>query len=349
MLSFIFILLCLIQLVYGLVFFFGFLTQSWEENQEPIDLTVLICARNAEAQLQKNIPLILDNLLPNQELIVVDDKSTDGSIPYLQSLGHPKLRVIKNTDKQGKKYAQKLGVEQASNEHILVTDADCAPLSPSWTRAVAYSIQRPLTLLYAPYRRGRGLLGFMVQSETLMTAMQYLSYAQFGVPYMGVGRNLAFSKSAYLDSLTEDFYALPYGDDDLFVSSYATRANTTVNYHSDTWTLSDAPSTWREWYTQKSRHTSTSKKYRWSQKIELALFPLSLLGFYISAYALLGGTWGTVAVAARWLLFLFFYSQACRRLAYSDYWFGMPVVELVWLFYLTLVSPFIFILNKKSW
>jgi hypothetical protein len=37
-----------------------------------------------------------------------------------------------------------------------------------------------------------------VRFETFHTAMQYLSYALAGIPYMGVGRNLSYKKDIFI-------------------------------------------------------------------------------------------------------------------------------------------------------
>ncbi len=344
-----FTIVCLVQLIYGLIFFFGFLSSSWKKNPKPVPLTILICAHNAEKLLRANIHYVLECLQADQELIVVDDHSADMSLRFLQSIQHPQLRVLQNQDTKGKKYAQRLGVSEATHEFILVTDADCRPLSSDWSSAVASQIDKPLTLLYSPYIHGGGLLGLMVQSETYMTAVQYMSYAQFLQPYMGVGRNLCFRKKDYLDNIPEGFYEIPYGDDDLLVSNYATRLNTAVNYQSETWTTSPAPSTWKKWLAQKSRHSSTGKRYKWNQKIELALFPMTLLAFYYLVFTQFEWMWVFLILIARRLFFMFFYSSSLQRLGYGKYIWATGLIEFLWLVYLVLLSPFIFIFNKKAW
>ncbi len=344
-----FILICAVQLFYGLIFLFSFFIQKWTKNPKPTPLTVLICAHNAEADLRANLSEVLDTLQPEQEILVVDDHSTDGTLSFLSAIDHTQLRVLANPYQQGKKYAKKYGMEKAAHEYVLMTDADCRPLSRSWTDSVSRRVQRPLTLLYSPYTRRGGLLGWMVQTETYMTALQYISYAQYLLPYMGVGRNMLVSRQVYLENLPEGFYDVPYGDDDLFVSHYATRATTDVNYHADTWTISEAPTSWREWYSQKSRHSSTGKSYKLGQRVELALFPLTLLGFYVAVFSLFSLELAWILVLVRSLFFAFFYAQSLRSLGQGARWWATPIMEILWLGYLLLLSPFIFILNKKNW
>ena len=98
-----------------------------------------------------------------------------------------------------------------------------------------------------------------LQFDTLMIAVQYLSYAIAGIPYMGVGRNLAYRKSLfYKNKGFASHYGLLSGDDDLFVNETATRENTAVEFHPDSHTLSIPELSWKAWFTQKCRHMSTS-------------------------------------------------------------------------------------------
>jgi hypothetical protein len=41
-------------------------------------------------------------------------------------------------------------------------------------------------------------LFLIIRFETLLTAMQYFSWAKVGHPYMGVGRNLTYKKKSFL-------------------------------------------------------------------------------------------------------------------------------------------------------
>ena len=63
----------------------------------------------------------------------------------------------------------------------------------------------------------------------MMIALQYFSYALCGLPYMGVGRNLAYKRSLfYTGNGFSNHYHLASGDDDLFVNEHATKTNTAI-------------------------------------------------------------------------------------------------------------------------
>lgn len=118
--------------------------------------------------------------------------------------------------------------------------------------------------------------------ETALIAAQYCSFALAGLPYMGVGRNLAFKRSVY--DRVGGFAAhahLVSGDDDLLVNAAANGHNTVVCLTPDAFVYSAAPNNLRTWLQQKQRHLSASPAYRWKHKWILGGWSLSQVGHYL--------------------------------------------------------------------
>ncbi|MEO6844642.1 MAG: glycosyl transferase family 2, partial [Ginsengibacter sp.] len=108
-----------------------------------------------------------------------------------------------------------------------------------------------------------------------------LSYAERGMTYMGVGRNLGYKKEVFFRH--KGFSAhnnIPGGDDDLFINKASTKKNTAIVIDKDAFTLSDPPTSWKQWFRQKNRHYTTSKHYRGIHKFLLGLYAFSLFLFY---------------------------------------------------------------------
>jgi cellulose synthase/poly-beta-1,6-N-acetylglucosamine synthase-like glycosyltransferase len=252
-------------------------------------VSVVICARNEAENLKKNLPPILQQDYHSYEVLVVDDASGDNSREILTDLQaqFTHLRFLSITPDQkmtlGKKQALSLGIEAATYEHVLLTDADCFPASRNWINSMAlnFSEESQLILGVGPYVMQKSLLSALVAYETALTAQQYLSYALWDMAYMGVGRNLAYSKSLFRQAggLAQHFY-LPSGDDDLLVQQAAISTNVGICISKDSLMYSEAPENWTSWLRQKTRHYSTGKHYRLAHRFFLGTFLASKLLLY---------------------------------------------------------------------
>jgi len=143
------------------------------------------------------------------------------------------------------------------------------------------SIKTQVMLGYGPYEKKKGLLNFIIRYDTFMVAMQYLSFALARKPYMGVGRNLSYRKSLFLQHKGfVSHYGISSGDDDLFIREVATKRNTEIELNPESFVYSKPKTSFSEWWKQKQRHLSTSKAYKPGIKFLLGLFGLSQFLFY---------------------------------------------------------------------
>ncbi|WP_317043133.1 glycosyltransferase family 2 protein [Polaribacter tangerinus] len=164
------------------------------------------------------------------------------------------------------------------------TDADCKPASKFWISETAkyFNQNKTIVLGYGKYKRNKTLVNLFVRFETLLTAIQYFSYAKIGIPYMGVGRNLAYQKKEFykVKGFASHLH-IKSGDDDLFIQDAANKENTTLCIHPKSFTISNAPSSFKKWFRQKRRHISTANYYQNKHKILLANFFFTKIMIYI--------------------------------------------------------------------
>lgn len=310
----------LIQLIYT-IFVHGSILRNRKHSPEYFypKVSIIIAARNESENLLNNLPAILEQDYPHFEVIVVNHQSIDDSKFILHTLKerYSNLRVIEMErnahQKIGKKLPLSIGIKGARYDHFLFTDADCVPTSNQWLQKMAnqFSDKKEIVLGYGPYLKQKGLLNAIIRYDTAWIGMNYLGSAKSGIPYMGVGRNLGYTKNIYnaVDGF-RSHYSVVSGDDDLFVQEAAKNNNYSICIDPDTFCYSEPKKTWDEWVIQKSRHFSTSKHYKVFKKWMLGIYPMSLLILLISFVTLLFNEqlrwWGlsifTFVVAVKWIV-----------------------------------------------
>ena len=89
-------------------------------------LSIIIPCFNEEKTIEKIINKINETCKYPNEIIVIDDKSTDNSLDILNKLLHEKKInvLIKNTKNYGKGYSVKQGILNSKGGIILIQDAD---------------------------------------------------------------------------------------------------------------------------------------------------------------------------------------------------------------------------------
>ncbi len=337
----------IIQLFYYLIFFIRLSFSSKKGNEPNITppISVVVAARNEEQNLVNNLPLILNQNYPNFEVIVVNDRSWDESLDVLlafeQQYEHLRIVDIPDVGKDGyaKKMALTLGIKAAQHDRLLFTDADCIPTSKNWIQSMAqgFSNNKMLVLGAGPYQYRKGFLNKLIRYDAIIIAIQYLAYAKAKIPYMGVGRNLGYTKELY-DSVRgfKSHYHIPSGDDDLFVNEASNRKNTSVIFHEEAITLSTPKDSYQAWKEQKSRHFTTGNRYQRYQLFLLALFPISTGIFYISAgvLALLNffPLYILAVVSFKMLIQMLTFSRPFKIMGSKNLIFMAPFLELIFLF-----------------
>jgi glycosyltransferase involved in cell wall biosynthesis len=362
-----FVLFCLIaaiQVFYYLRFFrllaFFHKPAKLKSQQHPV--SVIICARDEAPNLAVNLPGALVQTYPSShEVIVVNHNSQDDTRYLLEEFKKTfKGLHIVNLEYEakgipGKKYPLSMGIKEALYEVVLLTDSDCVPVSESWIEKMqdGYDEGVEIVLGYSPYRKLPGLLNKLIRFETFHSALQYLSFALAGQPYMGVGRNLSYKKNLFFKNKGfSSVNHLPGGDDDLFINQVASRSNTRIVIDPESFTLSEPKKSFRDWVKQKSRHYSTGKFYRPRQKWVLGIYSLSQFLFYpafIVSLVYASWVWTLAVFGLRFLIQGVVYFKVMKKLNESDlypFWWLLDI----WMFaYYLIFAPSIWKKPRMEW
>jgi len=363
----IFIVLCsitAIQIFYYLFFFsrLAFFKNPTKNITQTHPVSVIICARDEAANLAKNLPgSLVQAYSTTHEVIVVNDNSFDDSKYLLEeferNFKHLKIVELKQEAKMipGKKFPLSVGIKTAKHEIVLLTDADCVPSSEHWIEKIqeSYDDSTEIVLGYGAYHKKKGLLNRLIRWETFHTALQYLSYALAGKPYMGVGRNLSYKKVIFFRHKGfSSFNHISSGDDDLFINTAATKNNTKINISPEAFTLSDSPSNWNQWIKQKRRHYSTAKYYKPLHKFLLGLYSLSHFLFFpilITAIAYYSWQWSLLVFFIRFIIQIIILYPSMKKLNEKDLFPFFILLDLWMFFYYFIFSITLLMKPRASW
>ena len=90
------------------------------------EITIILPVYNGERYLNRTITSILQQTMPDFELIAIDDCSTDKSLQHLQEWAQrdSRIQVVTNTQNMGVADARNKGIALAKGEYICFVDSD---------------------------------------------------------------------------------------------------------------------------------------------------------------------------------------------------------------------------------
>lgn len=285
-----FIIACLIYL-FELAWIWGGLAQSQSilKPDYTTPVTLIIAARDEEENLKQYLDVWLTQNHRSYEVLVVNDCSDDDTefvlAEYQRKYPHLQVVNLKETNvfKGGKKYALTLGIKGAQFDRLIFTDADCKPIGPDWLGFMNAQFTNDIEIVlgFGHYFKTKGFLNYLIRMDTVQIAIQYLGLASRGFPYMGVGRNLAYSRDIFFEvGGFKKHKEIKWGDDDLFINQVANKKNTAICAIPEALTLSEPRESVLSWVAQKRRHMSTSVKYKLITKLFLMIKPVRIVLYY---------------------------------------------------------------------
>ena len=320
-------------------------------------VSVIICAKNEEKNLLINLPVILEQDYPNFEVVVVNDSSADDTEFVLDRFKkkyshlHTTFVPIGTKNISTKKLGLTLAIKAAKYDLLLFTDADCIPADGQWISKMTrnFLADTEIVLGYGAYKEENSLLNRLITYDTLFIGLQYMGMAVTGKPYMGVGRNMAYTKEMFMrqNGFTSSAHLIS-GDDDLLVNEASSKHNTEVEISPESITFSEPNRKFSKWFYQKLRHLSVSNNYTNKSKFRLVVEPITRGFFYGLFLALLFvGNIITIGVAA--LLFivrlatqLLIINKSSKHFKGRKYIALLPVFDI----FLPLLTAYILLLKK---
>lgn len=272
-------------------------------------VNVIVPARNESEVLERTLYSLLEQDYPGDwEIIVVDDRSTDGTELILKRLAeeYSRIRYIQVTKPQPispKKNALALGIRESSGEIIVTTDADCV-YHQGWLRSMVSHMTPEIGVV-----AGLTVFDLPVKHVPEWQKIQWLDFisqqflaagaAGSGVPSSCNGSNLAYRRIVYQEisgfGKSADIVS---GDDVLFAQRVSKQTNWRIvfNTQPESVVRSLPVLTIREVFHQRIRWASKGLAYRRSMSV-------FLFGLYVY-YLMLLATPALVFIAPSYLLFI---------------------------------------------
>lgn len=263
------------------------------EKKRPV--SVVICAKNEQQNLEKNLPLYLEQDYPEFEVVVVNDCSTDETEGLLYTLKQKYKNLQVTTIEQDRKFlhdkklAVTIGIKAARYDSIIFTEPDCAPANNKWLEAMQQSFgdKGELVVSYCRVERREGLAEKILRSDSVASSMFALRGAMVGKPYRSSIKNMGLSQSLFFRSKGFSSYnAYPCSEETIFLCRNGNAANTQVALSPNAILSSSQWLTFGQWFKQKCLYASLlSMGKRGVGRIRLELFSRTL--FYATYAALL--------------------------------------------------------------
>lgn len=311
------------------------------------ELSVIVPVRNEEAVIEKLLTCLEYQEYDKGkfEVIVIDDFSEDRTskiVKELQAKLTINLRLISLPDpkESGKKRALTKGVEHATYDFIITTDADCQ-MGPNWLASYAEAkgknkfIAGPVTL------KGSGLFSNLQQTE-------FSGLIGFGAvtinndnPSMCSGANLGFEKSAFFEvgGYTNNLN-IPSGDDEFLLYSIQKKYAGQVAFlkNKSAIVLTKAHSKLAGFINQRIRWTS---KWKHNKNLKLRLtaimFFLDYSIFLSSLFYALAGVIPLeiylLVFVVRWLANLLFVLPIHRFLGHRKAILSLLLIQIIYPFH----------------
>lgn len=318
------------------------------ENQAGV--SVIIIAKENSEELERNLPVILNQKYPDYEVIIVNIGFTEETHNLIQSLKlkHSNLYdtflpyepLEENTDR--KKIALTLGIKAAKKDILLFTEPDNSPDSEYWISSMMNQMSEDTDVVigYSYYNKVKGAPGRIAQFDNLLHSLQYLSSAIIKKPYGGTFRNLAFRKELFFNNKGFSSSLNYEHSEGIFLNRLMTKQNVAISINKDSFVSTSLKSI-RKWRSNKIFHYKIKKHFS-SFKCQSNLFGIEILSRYlfyillglILSFSIMSQNWFIVSFAAllfiiKLVLQIVVINKSAHYFKSGKYYFSFIIAELI--------------------
>lgn len=237
--------LLLCALAYGLrlmYFVVGFARGGRSQSRAEAlpEVTVVVPARNERDTIARCVASLAASNYPaaKRRVIIVDDRSTDGTTELLDELvtHYENITVLHRTEQEvssnlrGKPGALQAGIDLATTDVVLMTDADCT-VHPDWIRTMAtpFADARVGMVCSTTDVEPMGAFSRLQGVEWAYSHAMARSSLQNGIPLGCYGNNVAVRRSTFV--ALGGYASIPFSvTEDLALLQAVSSSGATVQY-----------------------------------------------------------------------------------------------------------------------
>ena len=300
--------LLFIQLIYHLIIYIRVITHhkrdlkgknTYTDEQPPLSI---ILYHNGEAEeLEQHLPSLLTQDYPQYEVIVITDHKVGESVDFLKRIKetypHLYYSYLPESSKwvSRKKLAISLGIRASKYEWLMFTESFCKPESNRWLALFArnFTPTTKIVLGYSALQKAKGWKQRCISFDNYFRSLRFLCFAILRLPYMGIGRNMAYRKELFTANKGFGKHLdLLRGDDDLFINQVANRKNTRVITDNDALVVMEPVILKKFWKEERLGYESTSRHFRGIHRLLLGFETLTRFLFFL--FVIAGIVWGII-------------------------------------------------------
>lgn len=339
-----------ISVVFSAIGFFILQNKKVKKNNTDVKVSIVIAARNEEANLKTCLQSILTQNYKQEyfEVIVVNDHSIDNTERVVKGFNNSQIKLLNLTGKEGKKAALAYGVSNAQHEIILTTDADCIVPS-SWIEQCVNNYDEENTMLIGPleFVKQRSFLYFFQQLDMFAMHGIGFGFSFFKQPILNNAANLSFKKDVFTALNGYDNKKTPSGDDVFLLEKFKKNKLSikgVLNY--DFIVKTNAQNTFKEFINQRIRWSSKSKFYSDKLLVFLSITVLleNILQLFIYCQVMLIEKYRMIYIIlllSKWLIdfiLLFLVSTFYKKRSVLLYFIPVQLIYPIYILGISLVS-----------
>ena len=243
---------------------------QYSEKNHTTKVSVIIPARNEEEHIVACLQSIAKQTYNSNlyEIILVDDHSEDETVRFATDANLTNLKIIKLSDinihieNSYKKAALACGIENASGDLILTTDADCI-VPHEWIKYMVAYYEKEKPVIFSSHIQLNPNISLVDKFQALdIIGMMCVTAASYflKIGWMSNGANLAYEKKIFQE--LQGFKGIDQiasGDDFLFIQKVAEKYPNRIGYLKSKHTIVKT-------YPEKGIRDFIRQRIRWASK-----------------------------------------------------------------------------------